>query len=258
MAVRVEHGMDSEFESDEEERFFRQPPQSDEEHTNPSMDLLCSRGALGGKEESGARAAEIDRVLSRRARLQRSVVVWLATGSAIILVAAALRQRTLRSTPRPFAIALQSAVAAAQPLPPSPSAERVRSDAAVVVPPLVELAATARPVEPPSAESAPVASAPNDSAAAASGPAASTASSADAESLRKRASSELAAGRTRQGVASARAAIAADPADARAYLLLAAGLEDLGDWAGARAVFVDCRQRATRGPSSTCNYFARR
>lgn len=80
----------------------------------------------------------------------------------------------------------------------------------------------------------------------------------DAAQLLDHASSLLAAGRTRDGVVAARAAVDADPRDARAYVLLAAGLEDLGDWPGARAAFRDCRKQATRGPSSTCNYFARR
>jgi Flp pilus assembly protein TadD len=63
----------------------------------------------------------------------------------------------------------------------------------------------------------------------------------------------LGSGRLREGVAAARSAIEADPSRAEPYVLLAAGLEDLGNWAGARATFAAC---AARTHAAECRYFA--
>ncbi len=232
-ASQDEGAPSAEHESEEEERFFSQPPEPEEEHTSPSLDVLALRRGAPA-EVDGARQLELSRLFERRARLQRRVALWLGVGSAVILLAAFWRHR---AEARPVAGTLHAAQIAPTAREPSPLPSPVVSAA-------------------PSAHEIAVTPTPSASAAQVVSEAAST--PAPASDLLARASKLLSAGRTRDGVDSARAAIAADPLDARAYVLLAAGLEDLGDWAGARAAFVDCRKQATRGPSSTCNYFARR
>jgi len=53
----------------------------------------------------------------------------------------------------------------------------------------------------------------------------------------------------------ARGAIEADATLAEAYVLLAAGLEDLGRWNEAHRTFATCAERTH---SAECGYFARK
>jgi Flp pilus assembly protein TadD len=80
----------------------------------------------------------------------------------------------------------------------------------------------------------------------------------DPSALTRAARALLAAGHTREGVAAARTAVAANPSDAEPYILLATGLQDLGNWPEAHAVFTACEQKAERGPNASCRYFAGR
>jgi Flp pilus assembly protein TadD len=77
-----------------------------------------------------------------------------------------------------------------------------------------------------------------------------------ARQLIRTARSLLEAGQIRAGVAAARQALAANSTDAEPYILLAAGLQDLGDWAGAQAIFGACKERSHQGPSADCRYFS--
>jgi hypothetical protein len=98
------------------------------------------------------------------------------------------------------------------------------------------------------------------SAVSTSSPAASASavSNDDPSALTRAARALLAAGHTREGVAAARVAVDANPTDAEPYLLLATGLQDLGNWPEAHAVFAACEQKAQRGPNASCRYFAGR
>lgn len=78
----------------------------------------------------------------------------------------------------------------------------------------------------------------------------------DSAALIRSARRLLEAGRTRDGVALARAAVNANPKNAEPYILLAAGLQDLGRWDEARTVFANCKQATSSGPNATCRYFA--
>ncbi len=234
-----ENASDSELESDEEERFFSQPPEPDEEHTSPSLDLL-PRTAPRSPAELAVREVEISRIIMRRAQLRRRVALWLGAGSSLMLFAALFRHhagaRAIAPEPHVAVTSMPPAVA-----PSLPSTQAVLALPAPSAAPEATSVALAPEATAPSSSASELVNAPSD-----------------AGKLLERASKMLSAGHTRDGVASARAAIAQDPLDARAYVLLAAGLEDLGDWAGARAAFLDCRKQATHGPSSTCAYFARR
>jgi len=59
----------------------------------------------------------------------------------------------------------------------------------------------------------------------------------------------------REGVGAARAAVAADPSLAEPYVLLGAGLQDLGEWNEAYRTFTTCAERTK---STVCKYFARK
>jgi cytochrome c-type biogenesis protein CcmH/NrfG len=59
-------------------------------------------------------------------------------------------------------------------------------------------------------------------------------------------------GRLKDGIAAARAALAADPSDAEIYLLLGAALQDNGQWSESAFAFASCVQQAKRGPINEC------
>ncbi|HTQ06673.1 MAG TPA: hypothetical protein VMI54_22610 [Polyangiaceae bacterium] len=141
-------------------------------------------------------------------------------------------------------------------LPASPSATSVP---VLAPPPTADVASTSSPGPAPSERSAPPA-ATDDAPAVTPAPSVApvAAGAADAAGLRDKARTLLATGHSRDGVAFARAAVESDPLDARSYVLLGAGLQNLGDWAAARGVFEECTRKATHGGSSACQYFARR
>lgn len=74
--------------------------------------------------------------------------------------------------------------------------------------------------------------------------------------LRREARRLLEAGQIDQGVATARRAIEANPADPECYVLLAAGLQDQGRWAESRDVFSRCVRKSEKGINAECLYFA--
>jgi hypothetical protein len=66
----------------------------------------------------------------------------------------------------------------------------------------------------------------------------------------------LEAGQIEPGVAAARNAIALNPADPESYVLLAAGLQDMGRWAESREVFSRCIHKSNNTINAECVYFA--
>jgi hypothetical protein len=66
----------------------------------------------------------------------------------------------------------------------------------------------------------------------------------------------LEGGQIEPGVAAARNAIALNPADPESYVLLAAGLQDMGRWAESRDVFSRCIHKSKDGINAECIYFA--
>jgi hypothetical protein len=82
--------------------------------------------------------------------------------------------------------------------------------------------------------------------------------SADTAALRREARELLATGHAEDGVRLARQVIEQDPHDSEAYVLLAAGLQDLGKWQESREIFENCVQRAKGADTAECLYFARR
>lgn len=81
---------------------------------------------------------------------------------------------------------------------------------------------------------------------------------AKARALRLEARKLLEAGRAQEGVDLARRAIGSDPNDPESYVLLAAGLQDLGRWQESRDVFTKCVRESDRKANTECVYFATR
>jgi hypothetical protein len=176
-------------------------------------------------------------LLRRRVRLRRWVAIGLSSGIALLITgigAARLGRSRSRVTPHQTASNGFYVTTRRHATPPSP-APRARASTSASAAPSEAPAPSA--VEPPAAAS--VDGTSNDSASR----------------LASKSRALLQAGRTRDGVAIARAAIARDPDLAEGYVLLAAGLEDLGDWREAHRTFATCAER-TR--SAECRYFARR
>lgn len=79
-----------------------------------------------------------------------------------------------------------------------------------------------------------------------------------ASELRSEARKLLEGGHAEDGVALARRAIAADPNEPESYVLLAAGLQDLGRWQESRDVFDKCVRDSNKRANAECVYFATR
>jgi hypothetical protein len=158
----------------------------------------------------------------RRARLQRYVKLTVAA-CALLCVAAIVRVGIARV---------------------DAASEREREESAASVahapPPAV-------PTPPPS-ESAAAITTP--SAATSSTPGTvSTASAVDDRELARR---SLERGKTRDALAAAERAVAADPTDAEAWLLVGSANQELGHAAAARAAFRSCLKSAKHGPVREC------
>lgn len=160
---------------------------------------------------------------ARRKRLRKAVIATLCASAALLLLGVArrpLREIHPRSSSVPaIGVAAPANPRARDPLPEAPLAQAVAS------------ASGATPI--------------NDHAARES-----------AHALLLSARSLLQAGRIRAGVVAARRALAANGNDAEPYILLAAGLQDLGDWSGAQRVFAACKAQARSGSQAECSYFS--
>jgi hypothetical protein len=179
-------------------------------------------------------------LLARRARLRAIVATGLVGGVLLLLGSIALAR--LPSRAPKVAVAVVAAGA--------PTASPVTSPAPPSIPPIqssepVASALTAEPV------ASTVSASPLGSSDASS-PALESARSLAAKARRL-----LQGGRIKDGVAAARAAIDADPSRPEGYVLLAAGLEDLGLWREAHDAFSRCVRRSHEGPASPCAYFAK-
>jgi len=121
----------------------------------------------------------------------------------------------------------------------------------------------AAPAGDPAPESSAATVAPPGSSASAGslpGPPASASPSAsgttDAEDLatqaKQEAESALEKGHATQAIEAAELAVALDPTDAEAWLILGAGYDQRGAYAQARKCFATCARVATRGPRREC------
>jgi len=166
---------------------------------------------------------------ARRKRLRRAVATTWCASAGLLLMGLALRHHGDIPAQSGAAFAVQLEAGARTPRVPTPEA-------------IVESRPLPAPEPPTSASASPRTD---------DGPSATTASE-----LIRSARALLRAGQIRAGVNVARQAVAANSGDAEPYILLAAGLQDLGDWSGAQSVFATCKQKTHRGPHADCSYFS--
>ena len=232
----------------EEERFFSEPHAADPEAT-PSADAPRMSGTLAptvmdaasafgavADDEAAFTATESPLLQARQKRLRHAVVAALGVSIALLLVGISHRRGDNLQTK---SSAASASVARLSPPQLNPNAPQGTAPEPAAAPePLASSAALT----------------PENGAPAS----ASIAGSESARALIQAARSLLEAGKIREGVAAARRALAANSRDAEPYILLAAGLQDLGDWAGAQAVFAACKDRTHSGPNADCRYFLNR
>jgi hypothetical protein len=240
------------LESEAEERFFSAALDGDDrEATDPSpLESLPPSESLApsvspkeaqeaelGADDGAARFVRDPALLARRSRLRRVVVAVLGASLGVLLAGALVRRRSesIRTEPRPNLSGVSSPV------------NRVVSTARARSADSSDVSGVPAPAPPPAmSNDAPANSAESDGTAR-----------DDPKTLIRTARALLESGHLREGVALARDAVQANPAEAEPYILLAAGLQDLGDWSEARTVFAECQQKARRGPNDSCRYFAR-
>jgi hypothetical protein len=244
MQMKKRAVVDQVHESDEELRFFSPPPGPEAE---PSLSSVApsslsptthSASAEGEQLLDPEQRAELSRWAARRGTLQRRVVATLCGAVVLLLLAVAAHQRAEAerlggecAAPPPAAV-VSSPVSAAPAVPtpdPAPAATPSTTPTTSVTPTTRAIASTDPSIP----------------------------ASTDPDALIGKARNLLRAGHTREGIAAARDALSQAPQEAEPYILLAAGLQDLGDYKAARHVFADCIQKATHGPSDSCRYFAR-
>ena len=239
-----EHSAPDSFGS-EEERFFSEPHAVDPEAT-PSADAPRMSGTLAptvmdaasafgaiADDEAAITATESPLLQARQKRLRRAVVAALGVSTALLLVGISHRRGDNLQTKS--SAASTSVARPSLPLLNPKDPQDPGPEPASLPEPLASGAALTPE---------------NGAPATASGD-----GSESARALIQTARSLLEAGKIREGVAAARRALAANSSDAEPYILLAAGLQDLGDWAGAQAVFAACKDRTHRGPNADCRYF---
>jgi hypothetical protein len=185
--------------------------------------------------------------LARRARLRRIVSIGLSTGVAV-LVSSIGGARLLRATRARVNAATPTHAVTGPSARSGPHTDTVSHGRTPLVRPPSAPAPSDDAGETPTAEP----SSASEPSAPAGGEPSNTAA---ALRLATQARGLLRAGRAREGIESARAAVDADPTLAEAYVLVAAGLEDIGRWSEAHRTYVTCVDHTQ---SRECSYFAGR
>ena len=194
-------------------------------------------------EAGGAHPMLSAATIARRARLRRVVAGVVAFAAVITL---AVVGKTLAASKQP---------ATSMPMkPPVMQEAKVEPKPEEKAPPAPEKSVAAAPVEAPkaSAEVAKVEPDPKADVKPVEEPKKVEASGGDVKALTKEAESFLNRGNRKDAMAKAREAIAADPSEAMAYLLLGSALQDSGKWKDGIEAYSECVRNATKGPVSEC------
>jgi outer membrane biosynthesis protein TonB len=196
--------------------------------------------------------------MARRARLRRVVAGVVAFAGVITL---AVVGKTLAASKQPATSmpmkppVTQEARVEPKPeekAPPPPVKPAEAVPVAVVAPTASADVAKVEPDPKADAKAAEDAKKAADDAKKAEEPKKVEASGGDVKALTKEAESFLNRGNRKDSMAKAREAIAADPSEAMAYLLLGSALQDSGKWKDGIEAYSECVRNATKGPVSEC------
>jgi hypothetical protein len=195
-------------------------------------------------------------VVERRARFAR-YVGWAVGVSAVVCLAALARTVILPSTPvASLAPAANGATVNALEAP-APRAERPAAAPlapAVVAAPKVEVAPAPAASEPASAKAE---GAPAEPPATTSAEAAPPASDKTALEEKNDARRALERGKLTESIEAGERAVALDPQDGEAWLLLGAAYQDKGKVGEARRCYAACLKQGKRGPLGECQAMLR-
>lgn len=263
-------GTQIEFETDAELHFFGRS----DAHAPPEVGSLAPTTA-DAEESLGLNAEQLADAVqfgARRAKLRRHVLVTLGAAVSLLLTGLLVQSSSLAERHRhaivssvPQGVAPQVAAAT----PGGSAAPGVADEADVIGDQLIVATADSaaapevdapRAAVPEAESAAPAAStkaATIPPAAPSDGATPVTSTAGDAATLIRKARLLLNVGKSREGVAAAREALTQSPLEAEPYILLGAGLQDLGQYVEARTVFRDCLRLAKRGDLATCRYFSR-
>jgi hypothetical protein len=187
--------------------------------------------------------------IARRARLRRVVAGVVAFAGVITL---AVVGKTLAASKQPASLPMKPPVTQTQEAKVEPKPEEKAAPVPVKTAEVVAVAAPTASAEVAKAEPAKAADVKAEEPKKADEPKAAEPSGGDVKALTKEAESFLNRGNRKDAMAKAREAIAADPSQAMAYLLLGSALQDSGKWKDGIEAYSDCVRNATKGPVSEC------
>ncbi len=193
--------------------------------------------------------------LERRARFRRIVAAVVGFAGVVSI---AVVGRAVTARPRPHVAPAPVALIAPPPIAAQPSVAAIPAPEPTPAPTAQSSAVVEAPVASAVPSASASASAPEPVASAKAEPekkdekADAPKGDGDPVALRKEALKLLNMGKTKDSIPIARAAIAADPSDATAYLYLGSALQDSGKWKDGIEIYCDCVRTATKGPVNEC------
>ena len=192
--------------------------------------------------------------MARRARLRRVVAGVVAFAGVITLAVVgktlAASKQPATSTPMRPPVTQEARV---EPKPEEKAPPVAAPTAVAVVAPTASAeVARVEPDPKADAKAADDAKKAADDAKKAEEPKKVEASGGDVKALTKEAESFLNRGNRKDAMVKAHEAIAADPSEAMAYLLLGSALQDSGKWKDGIEAYSECVRNATKGPVNEC------
>ena len=194
--------------------------------------------------------------MARRARLRRVVAGVVAFAGVITLAVVgktlAASKQPATSTPMRPPVTQEARVEPKPEEKAPPVAAPTPTAVAVVAPTASAEVARVEPDPKADAKAADDAKKAADDAKKAEEPKKVEASGGDVKALTKEAESFLNRGNRKDAMVKAHEAIAADPSEAMAYLLLGSALQDSGKWKDGIEAYSECVRNATKGPVGDC------
>jgi type IV secretory pathway VirB10-like protein len=220
--------------------------------------MVDAHGEHEDHDEAGGVHVLSAATIARRARLRRVVAGVVAFAGVITL---AVVGKTLAAGKQPAtSMPMKPTVvqeARVEPKPeekaaPPPVKTAEAAPVAVVAPTASADVAKVEPDPKADAKAAEDAKKAAEDAKKAEEPKKAEASGGDVKALTKEAESFLNRGNRKDAMVKAREAIAADPNEAMAYLLLGSALQDSGKWKDGIEAYSECVRNATKGPVNEC------